>query len=518
MRSRPPIKAIKQPPKKSVHFPLSHSEEDREIRTALDKDPTIYAPMVYEVDYDNKKIYLSNPYQYREYPIIFAYVDAGKAQLEPRLLYYSKSHAIWRVAPTVTNKFGKGFETFSCDLPPLLNMSLMEQFNPMLEKKHFATMPIPIRDFVWAFTYPIEGYKEYSDEYEQQTKFGPDSNELIDIDQSETTGYGYIKNEALPLDLNKCFRDKNNLPDLSTVESITLNNAFYGQHLLAGPMKIHTCLSFDGKYRYLFAEDIIKHNNQNIRFLLTISKEPSSMNNFCVAEQVVKLGYQSATPISRPGDWISYLPDEMVRLVSHRGKSSGETYWDVSEYVMKLPINFVLQNPTIINALRSGKEVILDQSFINVLASSSTVPIVTQTSITNALPDTVTPSVISSFDHNRAVLLSIMDAIKNHDFELDKGGTSIKIDGKDKLVSKSAAKIFDKIVALTKDPTSPILDEKYRKLKAFIIEELKDKDQATSSFFGKRSESTAAFYRHVLNIISVGQLPAISPSPSGKKG
>lgn len=160
------------------------------------KNPLEFAPIAHQVEYGGKQIYLSKLYQYRDdYPVVFAYVDDGQ-QLRPALLYYSKSHAIWRVAPATKGKFAKAHGEFSCDLPPLLNIAMMKKFNPAIEAQQYNQMQGKITDFVNAFTAPIVGHLEASPAFVAET-VGPENAEKIFHLNGSAIIYNLIKSEAL---------------------------------------------------------------------------------------------------------------------------------------------------------------------------------------------------------------------------------------------------------------------------------------------------------------------------------
>lgn len=152
-------------------------------------DPLDITPIEFKTAYSGREIYFSGLYQYKGYPVVFAYVSDG-SQFQPRLFYFSKSHAVWRVAPAVSGKFGKAFQEFSCDLPPLLNLAMMHAFNTPMNQGRYAEMK-DIESFVDAFTSPFPAkFKERPEAFDKETIM-PDEGVLQM--HSDDISLGYLK-------------------------------------------------------------------------------------------------------------------------------------------------------------------------------------------------------------------------------------------------------------------------------------------------------------------------------------
>lgn len=145
------------------------------------------------------------------------------------------------------------------------------------------------------------------------------------------------------------------LPDLESGVDFSLKtqNAFYGQYLIEGDLSVYSCLSYNGRYRYLFAEGMRKGKGEEpLRFLLTVAFEPPEMNSFGVAAHQVYLGYAHTTPIMRAGDWTYYAKPESELIEHRRRELSTEIYLNVSDYVARLPVNNLLMYPEKMMILR----------------------------------------------------------------------------------------------------------------------------------------------------------------------
>ncbi|VVC75581.1 hypothetical protein AQUSIP_08710 [Aquicella siphonis] len=331
-------------PRRKIHFPVG-GERAAEFAGV---NPLTFAPITHMTRFSGRDMYFSDVYYYKGYPVVFGYVEEGD-QLQPRLFYFSKSHAVWRVAPAVEGKFGKAYEEFSCDLPPLLNLAMMQTFQDDVNASRFAEMK-NIEAFVDAFTCPFPGrHTERPREFDSETAM-PNQG-IFEIDVRDRT-IGYLKNNRQHVPTRV---EADDLPDLDSGVDFSLKtrNPFYERYLISGNLTVCSCLSFNGNYRYLFAEGR-DQDGQLMRFLLTAAPEPPGMNSFGVAAKQAYLGYAHVTPLMRLGEWRRYagVEGEIIEHARGRGLST-EFYLNVAGYAAALPINDLLQHPEKIRTLRS---------------------------------------------------------------------------------------------------------------------------------------------------------------------
>lgn len=367
----PRIELVTNLQNKKVNFPIDEkARKSLKQQTVEGNDPFKYAPIQYKVKYANKTIYLSRVFSYGSHAVLFAYVDGGTDKLEPRLFYLSNSHAVWRVAPAYNKKFAKGFEEFSCDLPPLLNIALYSYFQNEIyqaqksESDSFPNMEAFINSFTESFEGSIEAPLSFMNECGEKQK------PTINCEQQSThRGYLYYSEDNKA---SKYKTDEKQLPDFSSIEVIAVPNRFY-EEISKGAFKelrLATCLSKDKRTRFLFAE--LGDKNKPLRFLVTASQEPPNLSSYCTDKVRYDLGYINMPPFIRPGTFPTNMaqnPENASNAsrVKHKEK---EVYVDLSKtnYMGFQPINQLLQNQALTQAMK-GLDEKEDQFYLSLIRS-----------------------------------------------------------------------------------------------------------------------------------------------------
>lgn len=342
-----------------IHFPAKSSQ------TQIEPNPLDLVPICYEVKGLNREVYLSNIYAYSHYPVIFAYIKDDEGNYQPRLLYFSRSHSIWRVAPVagasqtklgaIKGGFGKGYGEFSCDLPTHFNLAMLNQFqnellNPRIWIKHEL-----IEELIDGFSESSGIVPDASTNFLSETKRPTFSNPIYHYEEGEDPTFVRDADAVIAV-------DEEDLPDVETLEKFPFVNPYYDEFNKTNhPLKLCLCSSKNGNYQFLFLEsslkeDLIgfgKRNKQSksdhpelFYFLLTASKSDEKINSFGVSPKSINLGYLHVTPIMREHD-IKALVSPTHPILQHSrliiiDKTSN--YLNLANYTSLLPINRDLKN------------------------------------------------------------------------------------------------------------------------------------------------------------------------------
>lgn len=338
-------------------IPFSGTEKN-EKRSISKEEAFAIAPPKYSVNFGGKTIYMSELFHYerQNYPLIFAYVKGTTGELEPRLLYYSNSRAIWRVAPgTLGKTFNKGQLDFTCDLPPELNLALMQKFNEASDEN--STSNKINEDFVERFA------NASADQYVTETKKTMAPILMLKLKTENIPDFKTSENEVKAA-LQKAKDGNGDLPDFSKVLfELVVPNEFYTKAFCPDTKNsqqetpnfyLFAVPSENGELFYLYASVATTRpenkDQQRITFLLTASKNPGEINSFCVANDPVNLGYTTCYPIVHAKDEavVFYLRDQKeIPPTGVIDPQSSDDYVFFDAVSTSLPLNRVAEIKTL---------------------------------------------------------------------------------------------------------------------------------------------------------------------------
>lgn len=328
-----------------THFPLStpasrgrgkdvdDMDDEDDVDDLVDMsgyDPLEIVPPAYVAHYGGKKFYLSEPYRSGNYPVVFAYVENEQGVLQPRVLYFSQSRAMWRVAPVIDdNRFGKGYNLERhINLPPELNMAMTQLFTESIENPSLLHEIENMQSVMAAFSQPMKN-------------------------PFDGTCAAFVEEVAKESRPTLCTRiegtrkfqieDHLDMPNLESDDSLSFsyNNPFYASLFHdAGSedrsdFQLKTVPSYNGKYRYLIGE--VERDGEPYLFVLSAAYQPVVLSSFLVPTETPDFGYDNLCPIVRY--------DSMMRVMNVGGQKkfyNEAPYLDIKKRALSQPINSFL--------------------------------------------------------------------------------------------------------------------------------------------------------------------------------